>query len=106
MKNFLISARLLSIILFAGLLLSGLSYSKEPVDYVDPFIGTDFYAHTFPGPALPFAMVQLSPDVYNVGWDYSSGYYYKTTSIMGFSHTHLSGAGAAILGDILIISQI
>ncbi len=106
MKYDRITARILSIALTAGLLFFGLAYSKEPVDYVDPFIGTDFYAHTFPGPALPFAMVQLSPDVYNVGWDYSSGYYYKTTSIMGFSHTHLSGAGAAIMGDILIMPTI
>jgi putative alpha-1,2-mannosidase len=37
--------------------------TKEPVDYVNPFIGTDFFGHTFPGASLPFAMVHLSPDV-------------------------------------------
>ena len=30
--------------------------APEPVDYVDPFIGTDFFAHMFPGPGLPFGM--------------------------------------------------
>ena len=28
--------------------------SKPPVDYVDPFIGTDAGGHTFPGACLPF----------------------------------------------------
>jgi putative alpha-1,2-mannosidase len=29
---------------------------------VDPFIGTGFHGHTFPGATTPFGMVQLSPD--------------------------------------------
>jgi putative alpha-1,2-mannosidase len=33
------------------------------LDYVDPFIGTGFHGHTFPGPVLPYGMVQLSPDI-------------------------------------------
>ena len=80
--------------------------SKSPVDYVDPFIGTDYYAHMFPGATLPFAMVQLSPDVDNEGWTYSSGYQYADKSIMGFSHTHYSGSGWISGGDILIMPTI
>jgi predicted alpha-1,2-mannosidase len=79
---------------------------KEPVDYVDPFIGTDFFAHMFPGPGLPFGMVHLSPDVYNKGWTYASGYLYADNSIMGFSHTHYSGTGMAAKGDILIMPTV
>jgi len=70
---------------------------------VDPFIGTDFFAHMYPGPGLPFGMVHLSPDVYNQGWTYASGYQYADHSIMGFSHTHYSGTGMAAKGDILIM---
>ena len=40
-------------------------------------------------------MVQLSPDTFNEGWDWCSGYHYSDSSIMGFSHTHLSGTGAS-----------
>ncbi|HKI90255.1 MAG TPA: hypothetical protein VKA38_14600, partial [Draconibacterium sp.] len=36
---------------------------KQPADYVNPFVGTEFFGHTFPGASLPFAMVHLSPDV-------------------------------------------
>ena len=77
--------------------------TNTPVDYVDPFIGTDFFGHTFPGPTLPFAMVQLSPDNDTEGWTYSSGYSYSDNTIMGFSHTHLSGVGYTGCGDILIM---
>ena len=68
-----------------------LDNDKKLADYVDPFIGTDYFAHTFPGATLPFSMVQLSPDVHNEGWTYSSGYQFADKSIMGFSHTHFSG---------------
>lgn len=80
--------------------------SKSPVDYVDPFIGTDYFAHTYPGATLPFAMVQLSPDGHNEGWTYSSGYQHADKSIMGFSHTHFSGSGWIAAGDILIMPTI
>ncbi len=80
--------------------------SKNPVDYVDPFIGTDFFGHTFPGATLPFAMVQLSPDIDTEGWTYSSGYSYQDNTIMGFSHTHLSGTGYTGCGDVLIMPTV
>jgi|WetSurMetagenome_2_1015567.scaffolds.fasta_scaffold28267_2 predicted alpha-1,2-mannosidase len=77
--------------------------SDEPSDYVNPFIGTDFFGHTFPGASLPFALVHLSPDINNQGWTYSAGYIYSETSIMGFSHTHWSGTGMVNGGDILLM---
>jgi len=72
-------------------------------DFVNPFIGTGGHGHTFPGAALPFSMVQLSPDTYNRGWDWCSGYHDSDSSIMGFSHTHLSGTGRGDLMDIMVM---
>lgn len=80
--------------------------AKENTDllqYVDPFIGTGFHGHTFPGPVRPHGMLQLSPDTKLNGWDASSGYHYDDNSIYGFSHTHLSGTGIGDLGDILLL---
>ncbi|MBR8535012.1 GH92 family glycosyl hydrolase [Carboxylicivirga sediminis] len=70
------------------------------LEYVDPFIGTGFHGHTFPGATLPFGMVQLSPDTHLDGWEASSGYHYDDTKIYAFSHTHLSGTGIGDLGDV------
>jgi len=76
---------------------------KTPAGYVDPFIGTDFHGHTFPGATVPSGLVQLSPDTGTEGWDWCSGYHSSDGTILGFSHTHLSGTGASDLGDILFM---
>lgn len=75
----------------------------DEIQYVDPFIGTGFHGHTFPGATRPYAMVQLSPDTHIMGWDASSGYHYDDHQIYGFSHTHLSGTGIGDLGDIMLL---
>lgn len=83
--------------------------------YVNPMIGTKNMGHTFPGAAVPFGMVQLSPETnklkmflpdgtYNAeAYRYCSGYQFNDTTIFGFSHTHFSGTGHSDLGDILIL---
>lgn len=82
-------------------------------EYVNPIIGTDGMGHTFPGACVPFGIVQLSPDTdtipHNVNgvyqakaYEYCAGYQYHDKTIVGFSHTHMSGTGHADLGDILI----
>ena len=92
----------LIISIFSTLLLVGCSSSpKSPIDYVDPFIGTGFHGHTYPGATVPYGAVQLSPDTRNEGWDAASGYHYSDSTILGFSHTHLSGTGCSDLADIL-----
>lgn len=73
------------------------------VDFVDPVIGAEYHVHTFPGATVPFGMVKLSPDNDVTGWDWCSGYHYSDSSIMGFSHNHLSETGWADLGDILLM---
>ncbi|MEM7369807.1 MAG: GH92 family glycosyl hydrolase [Bacteroidota bacterium] len=75
----------------------------DPIPFVDPFIGTGFHGHTFPGATTPFGMVQLSPDTRLPGWDASSGYHNSDSTIYGFSHTHLSGTGIGDMGDVLVL---
>ncbi len=80
------------------------SYSQDnPVNFVNPFIGTGGHGHTFPGATVPFGMVQLSPDTRLEGWDGCSGYHYSDDYIYGFSHTHLSGTGVPDYCDILLM---
>ena len=73
------------------------------VDQVDPFIGTADHGHVYPGATVPFGMVQLSPDNGTQGWDWCSGYNWIDSTIVGFSHTHLSGTGIGDLADISIM---
>ena len=75
---------------------------RDEIQYVNPFIGTGFHGHTFPGATRPFALVQVSPDTHIMGWDASSGYHYDDNQIYAFSHTHLSGTGIGDLGDVAI----
>lgn len=85
---------------------NGQQSSKETVDntkYVNTFIGTGGHGHTFPGATTPYGMVQLSPDTRTLGWDACGGYHHTDSSILGFSHTHLSGTGISDLGDFLFM---
>jgi len=92
--------------LLALLILTTLCFGKNPLDYVDPFIGTDGHGHTFPGATLPFGMVQLSPSNDFKAWDWCSGYHYSDSVLKGFAHTHISGPGLAGLGDILLMPTV
>ena len=96
---------------------AGFAQEKDLTQYVDPFIGTEEMGHTFPGACAPFGMVQLSPDTDSVQfmhegkynkevYRYCAGYQYKDKSIVGFSHTHLSGTGHSDLGDFLIMPTV
>lgn len=86
----------------AALLAACTSQKENPVDFIDPFIGTGFHGHTYPGATVPFGAVQLSPDTRAGNWDACAGYHYDDSTITGFSHTHLSGTGCIDLGDLLI----
>ncbi len=90
------------------LLMVGISCKKENngklTKYVDAMIGTDATGNTYPGPCLPFGGVQLSPDTYNDNC--CSGYHFSNKTILGFSHTHLSGTGCADFGDVLLMPTV
>ena len=71
--------------------------TKQPAEYVNPFVGTAAYGHTFPGAALPFGMVQISPStgaIRDKGYSYSSVPHGRDSeTIIGFTHTNVSGTG-------------
>jgi predicted alpha-1,2-mannosidase len=73
---------------------------------VNPFIGTGGHGHTYPGPSMPFGMIQVGPDTRLEGWDGCSGYHYSDTVVYGFSHTHLSGTGIGDYCDVLFTPTI
>lgn len=87
----------------------------EFTKYVNPFIGTSKMGHTYPGATAPFGMVQLSPQTnfeimfnedgsYNrETYEYCAGYQHRDSTILGFSHTNLSGTGHSDLGDFLVM---
>jgi len=75
----------------------------NPPTRPDLFIGTGGHGHTFPGASMPHGMVQLSPDTDVERWDACSGYHRDDSSIMGFSHTHLSGTGIGDMLDVLVV---
>lgn len=92
----------------------GIVNVSAQAEYVNPMIGTNGMGHTFPGACAPFGIVQLSPDtdtlshnidgVYNKNvYAYCAGYQYSDKTIVGFSHTHLSGTGHSDLGDLLVM---
>ncbi|MDR1763094.1 MAG: GH92 family glycosyl hydrolase [Dysgonamonadaceae bacterium] len=87
-------------LVFCLMALSCSGKTGGPANYVNPFIGTGGHGHTYPGAAVPHGLVQLSPDTRQNGWDACSGYHYSDSTLMGFSHTHLSGTGIGDLGDI------
>lgn len=70
--------------------------AKEPVDYVDMFIGTS-NSRWMLGPYAqePFGMVQLGPD--NQGNVWMGGYEYAINSVSGFSHLHAWTMGGLMI---------
>ena len=74
--------------------------ASAPAAVVNPFIGTGTgpgdSINLFPGPSVPFGMVQLSPDTESRGL----GYHYNQSQILGFSMTHMSGVGCPNDGEV------
>lgn len=75
----------------------------EPVSCVDPLIGSGFHGHVFVGANVPFGFVQAGPTNVSQGWDWCSGYHESDSTVIGFSHTHLSGTGCGDLLDITLM---
>jgi predicted alpha-1,2-mannosidase len=71
---------------------------STPYEAVNPIIGTAGGGNTFPGAALPFGMVQWSPDTGTEAW-----YHYDDKQITGFGLTHISGAGCPLYGDFAVL---
>ncbi|MBR1518269.1 MAG: GH92 family glycosyl hydrolase [Prevotella sp.] len=90
-----------ALVLFGLMLAFSCTSTNDPLRLADPFVGTGLHGHTYPGAASPFGMVQLSPDTRSGGWDGVSGYHAEDSTIIGFSHTHLSGTGEGDMGDFI-----
>lgn len=75
---------------------------SEPVDWVDPFIGTQSARWFFFTPAAaPFGLVKLAPDTTGFGGyagsGHTTGYRFSDTTILGFSHLHDFQLGGILL---------
>lgn len=85
--------------------------AEDPVQLVDPFIGTANGGNTYPGATLPFGMVAFSPEEVPVKGAHArfaiaapGGYAWRSHAIKGFSLTHLSGTGClGASGDVPIM---
>ncbi|MBR6600567.1 MAG: GH92 family glycosyl hydrolase [Bacteroidaceae bacterium] len=89
-------------------LLTLVSCNSQPeqkwlTDYVNPLIGSGGHGHVFVGASVPFGMVQLGPTSISQTWDWCSGYHQDEASVIGFSHTHLSGTGIGDLFDVTVM---
>ncbi len=93
----------------------GLAAARGYAGLARPIVGTGWHGHTFPGATAPFGLVQLSPDTVGppepkwngkwdiYAWDHCGGYHYPDDTILGLSHTHISGTGVQEMGDVLVM---
>ena len=70
---------------------------------VNPKIGSGGHGHVFVGANVPFGMTQVGPTSITQEWDWCSGYHDSENSVIGFSHTHLSGTGCGDLFDVTLM---
>ena len=93
-------------LLFAAALLGSCTQPAAEENYtrhVDPKIGTGGHGHVFVGANVPFGLVQVGPTSIPQTWDWCSGYHASDSTVIGFSHTHLSGTGIGDLFDITVM---
>ena len=92
--------------LFAAALLGACTQPAAEENYtrhVDPKIGTGGHGHVFVGANVPFGLVQVGPTSIPQTWDWCSGYHASDSTVIGFSHTHLSGTGIGDLFDVTVM---
>ena len=98
------------VVLFASTTV--LAAQEQPVDLVNPFIGSDNYGTTNPGAVRPNGMMSVAP--FNVmGSDlnrfdkdkqwWSTPYSNVNSFFTGYSHVNLSGVGCPDLGSLLLM---
>ncbi|WP_235032211.1 lectin [Actinacidiphila yanglinensis] len=81
---------------------SGPQLVADPAALINPLIGTSGAVNTFPGPDVPFGMMQWGPDT-TPDRTQGGGYEYKDSKISGYSLTHVSGPGCSVAGDVPIL---
>lgn len=75
---------------------------KDPASLVNPIVGTSGAVDDFPGPDMPFGMMQWGPDT-TPDRPSGGGYEYNDNKLSGFSLTHVSGPGCGVAGDLPIL---
>jgi predicted alpha-1,2-mannosidase len=102
----------ISLLLLVTLSLQNLFAQKNPVDFVNPFIGTSNYGTTNPGAVCPNGLMSVVP--FNVmgsdlnkfdkdkGW-WSTPYESKNSYFTGYTHVNLSGVGCPDLSSLLLM---
>lgn len=76
--------------------------AQQPVDYVNPIIGTNAMAHTFPGACTPFGWVQLSPDTDTISHNINGAYQknaYEYCAVISIGTRRLSASVIRILAE-------
>lgn len=85
---------------------------KQPIDYVNPFIGSENFGTTNPGAVCPQGLMSVSP--FNVmgsqmnqydkdkRW-WSTPYTHVNKCFTGYSHVNLSGVGCPDMGSLLLM---
>ena len=102
--------KLSNLFLSLSLFLSLPAAAQQPVDYVDPFIGTTNFSVCNPGAVLPHGLMSVVP--FNVmgsdlnqydkdGRWWSAPYEYNNKFFTGFAHVTMSGVGCPELGSLL-----
>ena len=87
--------------------------AQQPIDYVDPFIGTTNFSVCNPGAVLPHGLMSVVP--FNVmgsdlnqhdkdGRWWSAPYEYHNKFFTGFAHVTMSGVGCPELGSLLTMA--
>jgi predicted alpha-1,2-mannosidase len=80
--------------------------TEDYAAFVNPKIGTGGHGHVFVGANVPFGFVQLGPTSIPQDWDWCSGYHDSDRTVIGFSHTHISGSGIGDLFDVTVMPVI
>ena len=103
MKNMKKNILMTAILVAAAFGCSSPQQTREYTGYVDTRIGTGGHGHVFVGANVPFGFVQLGPTSIPEEWDWVSGYHESDSTVIGFSHTHLSGTGIGDLFDVTVM---
>ena len=81
----------------------GAPAEEDYTSLVNVKIGSGGHGHVFVGANVPFGAVQLGPTSIPQSWDWCSGYHDSDSTVIGFSHTHLSGTGIGDLFDVTLM---
>ncbi|MBR6648506.1 MAG: GH92 family glycosyl hydrolase [Bacteroidaceae bacterium] len=101
-----------NLLMIGAILLAICTQAQEPVDYVDPFIGTTNFGTTNPGAICPSGMMSVVPfnvmgsDINEQDKDsrwWSAPYEYCNKYFTGYAHVALSGVGCPEASSLLVM---